>query len=557
MHRLLKRHHKVFDLGKDKPLQKGVTTSMITSWDVIFDAFEKRMRALCESWRQQRMNIELQVQWYANGLFEDWYKFSQSIPEPEDDYGDAWAEEDYDAGTEVDEDELAEYATRPPTATGYYDDDVPSISHPLDEEEDPNDATETQTVASVSDQTLHPAENSHGRSSSRTPSESGKYYFGVAELEERMSKLEGKQPHQVFSMDGQRYGLKAKDFSDFSKSKPILESRADKQSRISSSIAITESQLEAGRITIANPSVISKAAKVTKQIINTLLAPAKSLAELLGLVSDIIPPTEPVAEIFRGLLKLELDRQDNDKKIAVLYHSMTTMLVVLAKLDSVFHEEGELADALNQKLDDIVSLLNDFGNFCDVYYKHRTVVRFLRISRYNDMLSDFAEVFANTRHELEALILNHTTLIVMQTANTVNNIAQEISQLTKFMNTQTIRERDAQDLVKTKGGLEVVLKDNNLICQVSTKLGDPIPSTAQTKRSIDYMLNEDLGRQIKDNQALFLMKLQSVQEELTEAINKSTNTILARLDSGPYEIINDPDIKEVWKDMVSAVVAVG
>ncbi|CAE6507512.1 unnamed protein product [Rhizoctonia solani] len=364
------------------------------------------------------------------------------------------------------------------------------------------------------------------------------------------------QPHQVFSMDGQRYGLKAKDFSDFSKSKPILESRADKQSRISSSIAITESQLEAGRITIANPSVISKAAKVTKQIINTLLAPAKSLAELLGLVSDIIPPTEPVAEIFRGLLKLELDRQDNDKKIAVLYHSMTTMLVVLAKLDSVFHEEGELADALNQKLDDIVSLLNDFGNFCDVYYKHRTVVRFLRISRYNDMLSDFAEVFANTRHELEALISNHTTLIVMQTANTVNNIAQEISQLTKFMNTQTIRERDAQDLVKTKGGLEVVLKDNNLICQVSTKLGDPIPSTAQTKRSIDYMLNEDLGRQIKDNQALFLMKLQSVQEELTEAINKSTNTILARLDSGPYEIINDPDIKEVWKDMVSAVVAV-
>lgn len=72
---------------------------------------------------------------------------------------------------------------------------------------------------------------------------------------------------------------------------------------IASGIAITESQLEAGRIAIANPSVISKAAKVTKQIINTLLAPAKSLAELLGLVSDIIPSTEPVAEIFRVSLQ--------------------------------------------------------------------------------------------------------------------------------------------------------------------------------------------------------------------------------------------------------------
>ncbi|CAE6534803.1 unnamed protein product [Rhizoctonia solani] len=345
-----------------------------------------------------------------------------------------------------------------------------------------------------------------------------------------------------------RYGLKAKNFSDFSKSQSIFESDvgggSSRQSRISSGIATTESQIETASITIANPSVISKSSKVTKQVINTLLAPAKSLAELLGIVSEAVPPTEPVAEIFRGLLKLELDRQDNDKKIAVLYHSMSTMLIVLAKLDNVFEEEGDLSDVLNRKLDDIVALLNDFGNFCDVYYKHRAVVRFLRISRYNDMLSDFAEVFANTRQELEALILNHTTLIIMQTANTVNTIAREVSGLTRFMNTQTIREREAQDLVKAKGGVET---DNNLICEVSAKLGDPLHSSAQTRRSIQYGLNEDLGRQIQDNQALFLMKLQSVQEELAEAINKSTNTILTRLDAGPHEVINDPDIKEIWK----------
>jgi hypothetical protein len=71
-------------------------------------------------------------------------------------------------------------------------------------------------------------------------------------------------------------------------------------------------------------------------------------------------------------LKLELDRQDNDKRIAALYHSMSTMLVVLARLDSVF-ADGELSDVLDQKLDEIVVIMNEFGNFCDVYYKHRTV----------------------------------------------------------------------------------------------------------------------------------------------------------------------------------------
>jgi hypothetical protein len=67
MHRLLKRHHKVFDLGKDNLLQEGVTISMTNSWEVIFDAFVQRMRELSESWRQQRMDVDLQVQWYANG----------------------------------------------------------------------------------------------------------------------------------------------------------------------------------------------------------------------------------------------------------------------------------------------------------------------------------------------------------------------------------------------------------------------------------------------------------------------------------------------------------
>lgn len=73
------------------------------------------------------------------------------------------------------------------------------------------------------------------------------------------------------------------------------------------------------------------------------------------------------------MLRLELDRRDNDKQIAVLYLSMSTMLVVLAKLDAVFSMEDSLTELLDQKLDEIIQLLNEFGNFCDVYYKNRTV----------------------------------------------------------------------------------------------------------------------------------------------------------------------------------------
>lgn len=69
---------------------------------------------------------------------------------------------------------------------------------------------------------------------------------------------------------------------------------------LASALHKTQVQLNAANTqVIANPSAVSKAPKVTKQIINTLLAPAKSLAELLGHLSEVVPQTEPVADLFK------------------------------------------------------------------------------------------------------------------------------------------------------------------------------------------------------------------------------------------------------------------
>lgn len=82
-----------------------------------------------------------------------------------------------------------------------------------------------------------------------------------------------------------------------------------------------------------------------------------------------------MVEPRKAIVKLEMDRQDNDKQIAVLYGSMSNMLMVLAYLDDVFQREDGLQNSLNKKLGEIVDLVNEFGNFCDVYYKHRSIGR--------------------------------------------------------------------------------------------------------------------------------------------------------------------------------------
>ncbi|KAG8737624.1 hypothetical protein FRC10_008026 [Ceratobasidium sp. 414] len=354
------------------------------------------------------------------------------------------------------------------------------------------------------------------------------------------------------SMD--RLGIKSKDHSTFSSNNTVVQqqtrdSNLPTQVCTESNLKTTENQLKAADVIIRNPSTISSAPKVTKAIINTLLAPAKSLAELLHSVSDAVPQTEPVAELFRALLRLELDRQDNDKHIAALYHSMAGMLLVLAKLDSVFLRESELIEILDQRLDEIVKLLNEFGNFCDVYYKHRAVARFLRISKYSEMIEDFAQSFADMKRDLDALVSHRATLTVLQTSDVVNSIASDVSQLLKFMNTQTTRERETRDFIKSKGGVDAILKDNKLLDEVAAKLGDNVNKSLQASRSLQYTLHAELEVQLKENQTLFALKLQCVQDQIEEAVKRSTTTILMKLDSGPHEVINDPDIKTIWKGL--------
>ncbi|KAG9086170.1 hypothetical protein FS749_003862 [Ceratobasidium sp. UAMH 11750] len=238
-----------------------------------------------------------------------------------------------------------------------------------------------------------------------------------------------------------------------------------------------------------------------------------------------------------------MDRQENDRQIAVLYNSMSNMLIDLAYLDDLFARKDGIHQLLDKKLEEIVGLINEFGNFCDVYYKHRSVVRFLRSAKYKEMLAGFAQSFTDMKRELESLVSQRTAMTVHRTADTVDAVAANVSQLVAFMEIHTSKEREAEALVKSKGGLEAVLKDDKLLAEVAQKLGD------QVNASVQYTLRQDLTQQLKDNHALFNIKMQAVQEQITETVNRSTTMILMTLDAGPHELIHDPDIKEIWKGM--------
>lgn len=70
---LLHRHLKIAKLATTQTVTVAEFESMRASWENLFDAFQQRMETLAEVWRQQRMDVKIQMQCFAGGIFEEWY----------------------------------------------------------------------------------------------------------------------------------------------------------------------------------------------------------------------------------------------------------------------------------------------------------------------------------------------------------------------------------------------------------------------------------------------------------------------------------------------------
>jgi hypothetical protein len=70
---LLSRHKKILDLAQTYVLSDEEFWVMSASIESLQRAFDKRYRELMEGWRQQRLDISVQLESFAAGMFEDWH----------------------------------------------------------------------------------------------------------------------------------------------------------------------------------------------------------------------------------------------------------------------------------------------------------------------------------------------------------------------------------------------------------------------------------------------------------------------------------------------------
>ncbi|KAJ7117415.1 hypothetical protein C8R43DRAFT_107837 [Mycena crocata] len=284
--------------------------------------------------------------------------------------------------------------------------------------------------------------------------------------------------------------------------------------------------------------------KLAKDQVEIILSPAKDVIAILDVMKNIHPVIGAVTTIFTILIKLEVDRRENDKSIAVLHLAMTNLLFILSYLEPTFDTTDKIKTILQKYLEEVCKTMNQFGNFCDTYYKQRGMVRMIRSGGYKTKLAGFATSFEDHKKELQYLMTTKTAATVTKMDSNVQEVSAKLDQVLAFINLQNPKERAiAKRIQEYPGGEDAAVLDDKLLAKIGKLLKEEISS--QTK----FALRENIDDVLKSNFARFGLKVETAMHEIKDAVERSTETIMTRLDSGPHDLIEDEDIKAVWKEM--------
>ena len=70
---LLRQHLKIVKLAIEQTIAVAEFEDLRASWSFLFLAMTYRFYFLVEVWRQQRLDVEIQTESFAHGLFEKYY----------------------------------------------------------------------------------------------------------------------------------------------------------------------------------------------------------------------------------------------------------------------------------------------------------------------------------------------------------------------------------------------------------------------------------------------------------------------------------------------------
>ncbi|KAI0371099.1 hypothetical protein BV20DRAFT_211321 [Pilatotrama ljubarskyi] len=203
--------------------------------------------------------------------------------------------------------------------------------------------------------------------------------------------------------------------------------------------------------------------------VNTLIHTLPPLVRALDAVAQIHPFLAIAIGAFKVVIELEVIRQDNDKKVNLLFLEMRNMMSALLQLDGVrTNHVGRDGLTISMRLKDLVAKtakdIKDCANACDAYARKRLLVKVLKSHGWDEKLKEYIQLFSDRKTEFTFAISIHTGIGVDQANDKLDTLILKTDLILEFFQKTISREQDAlAKIVLREGGADVVLVNTTIL----------------------------------------------------------------------------------------------
>lgn len=342
---------------------------------------------------------------------------------------------------------------------------------------------------------------------------------------------------------------------------------------------------------------MTETVQALKSGISTFMHDISWLMRVLDEVAKIHPFVAAPILAFKAVYSMERTRQENDKRIISLYVAMKDMIAVLVELRGIEDSkrvgpDGMTIEARMQGLArEAAGAIKECANACDTYTKKKLVVKVLKGPIWEGKLAEYVARFHDLKLEFHFALTAHTAKAVDGVKVTVDAVHETLSEHTKilhamFRDLRPQEEAFIEAKIGERGGSERVQESDRLLQELleyehniqasrhkgivrmsssMSMLPDPNDPKLRPEISERTMqdstvflkdlkddLDEDWKTAVDKNMTVFQRKYDLHErqvKELSVVIHEENNRTIRELSIGPHDMINDEEIKEIWREM--------
>ncbi|KAG8856424.1 hypothetical protein FRB96_006390 [Tulasnella sp. 330] len=291
--------------------------------------------------------------------------------------------------------------------------------------------------------------------------------------------------------------------------------------------------------------------------------PLQQALNALDALQSIHPFISLAIVAFKAVVGLEIKRRANDKRIGAVYAAILDMLSVLFELGDIKDDDrpdpngGTMKGRLTENLTSAREEIKTAANSIDKYSKTKFIVKVIKSNQWEDQLVGHIQTFGKRKKSLKFALHIQTVVVVNKIQAQITDVTIMLSQVLK---NQTTKEKELQEAIDKNGGVNAVIQRDDVLLELTTKYEDKdavdktnsVVKGKDAQKTIDAGLRMELSTSVKEllkaNENLFLKKFDAQTTQISQAMERSADRVIQTLSKGPYQRVEDPDIRALWKE---------